>query len=78
MLDVDDCADSMNKVRVADLVVSINTREESVELFNAKNRHGHARQKIGPLPTAYEMGRLSALVDKAPRLVGFAPAGGTP
>lgn len=71
MLDVDDCADSMNKVRVADLVLSLNQRDEQVVIFNAKNRHGVARQKIGPLPCAYEMGRLSALVADQPVLTGW-------
>lgn len=73
MLDVDDVADSMNKVRVADLVLSLNARDEQLVLFVAKNRHGQARQKIGPLPTAFEMGRLSALVATSPQLAGFTP-----
>lgn len=73
ILDTDDCADSMNKVRVADLVLTLNQRDEQVVIFNAKYRHGPDRQKVGPLPCAYEMGRLSALVASDPKLVGFEP-----
>lgn len=73
MLDVDDVSDSMNKVRVGDLVLTLNQRDDQIIILVAKNRHGEGKQKVGPLPTAYEMGRLSALVASDPQLTGFGP-----
>lgn len=63
-LDVNDTADSMHKPRVADLVITLNAKDDpagqTMELFVAKNRHGKAKVTVGPLPTAFEVGRLVA------------------
>jgi hypothetical protein len=59
-LDVDDTADSMHKPRIADLVVTLNYKEDQsmMELYCAKNRHGKGKFPVGPLPTAFEVGKL--------------------
>lgn len=59
-LTVNDVADSMHKVRVADYVVTLNPRDEGATLLwhIAKNRLGKANQNIGPLPVQYECGRI--------------------
>jgi RecA/RadA recombinase len=61
--DVDDVADSMHKVRVPDLVVTLNPNDEdrSMEYFVAKHRIGEGRQVAGPVPTDWECGRMCPL-----------------
>lgn len=62
-LDLNDVADSMHKVRVADLVVTLNLDEEGQMTFMvAKNRFGPARVKIGPLPPDFEIGRIAPIL----------------
>jgi hypothetical protein len=60
--DVDDVADSMHKSRVCDLMVTIDMTEthgvREVSMFVAKNRLGPSRFIVGPLPVAFEVGRL--------------------
>lgn len=53
-------SDSMHKIRVADLVVTINRDEddEMVNLWVAKNRHGRDHFTVGPLMTHFECGRF--------------------
>ena len=59
-LDLHHVADSMHKVRVSDLWVSLNMKEEEgLELFVAKNRLGRSRFAVGPVATDFERGRLS-------------------
>ena len=61
-LDLNDTADSMHKVRVADLGVTLNYKEDSdppmMTLFCAKHRTGKSRFEVGPLPVGYEFGQL--------------------
>jgi len=61
--DVDDVADSMHKVRVPDLVVTLNPNDEdrTMEYFVAKHRIGEGRQTAGPVPTDWETGRMCPL-----------------
>ena len=64
-LDQDDVADSMHKVRVADLVVTLTVTEtpeaeREVELFVAKNRHGESRKSLGPFKVDFGFGRLTS------------------
>jgi len=59
LLDLHSAADSMHKVRVADLVVTLNPREEGLIYFVAKNRGGPAGLAVGPLPTDFERGRIT-------------------
>lgn len=63
-LDLNDCADSMHKIRVADLVVTLNVKDEgdlqTIELFIAKHRTGPSKISVGPFPTAFEVGQLCA------------------
>lgn len=65
-LDLNDVADSMHKVRVADLVITLNLKEEgeetSMTFYIAKHRTGRSRFEVGPMPTEYECGRLCPLV----------------
>lgn len=61
--DMDDVADSMHKVRVADLVITLNLEEDDqgnrqVTYFVAKNRVGNSRGSIGPYPVDYATGRM--------------------
>ena len=63
-LDLDDVADSMHKVRVADLIVTLNVSEtetgsRDIEFFVAKNRTGKSRFVVGPLPTEFNFGRIA-------------------
>lgn len=63
-LDLADVADSMHKVRVADLIVTINFEDlddySTAEFFVAKHRGGKARFAVGPLPTDFACGRMCA------------------
>lgn len=63
-LDLENMADSINKARVADLVVTLNASEENDEItyFIAKNRTGQSRKAIGPLPTDYACGLVCPIV----------------
>jgi KaiC/GvpD/RAD55 family RecA-like ATPase len=60
-LDLNHMADSMHKGRVADLVVSLNARDEGqqMEFYVAKNRIGRSRVTVGPLPCDFGTGRIS-------------------
>lgn len=53
-------ADSLHKVRVADLVLTFNVTDDrkEIKIFVAKNRVGEAGQIVGPLPTAFALGRI--------------------
>lgn len=58
-LGMENVADSMNKARIADLILTLNKREgQQIEIYVAKHRLGRADYSIGPLPTDYELGRL--------------------
>jgi len=61
LLDIDDGADSQNKVRVTDGMVTLNVSFDGKEItfFIGKNRHGNARAQVGPLPTAWACGRIA-------------------
>jgi hypothetical protein len=60
-LDYNDIADSMNKPRIADLVLTMNPEEEGemMRWFVAKHRTGRSRFEIGPLPTDFAIGRAA-------------------
>lgn len=60
-IDLEHTSDSMHKVRVVDLVVTLNAREEGEELlyYIAKNRTGRGRVSVGPLPTDFACGAVS-------------------
>ena len=59
-IDLGDVSDSMHKVRVADLVVSLNVNPEGGDMtfFVAKNRTGKSRMQAGPIPTDFARGRI--------------------
>lgn len=69
-LDIGDTADSMHKPRVADLVITLNARDEGTQMvfFVAKNRLGAARKTVGPLPVDWERARIAPLneLEEAP------------
>lgn len=56
--DLDDAADSQNKVRVVDLCITLNLDEEDMTFGIAKYRHGRARQSVGPLPADFACGAV--------------------
>ena len=60
VVSLDDVADSMGKVRVADLVITLNVPEDQSEVvfLVGKNRLGPAGSRVGPLPTEFAMGRM--------------------
>jgi hypothetical protein len=60
-IDLEHTADSMHKVRVADIVVTNNYNEETGEMsfFVAKHRTGNSRKMIGPLPTDFACGQVA-------------------
>lgn len=59
-LDLQDVADSMHKVRVADAVITLRKDEDAgtLDLFLAKNRLGRSRTGTGPLPQDEACGRI--------------------
>lgn len=67
-LDLNDVADSMHKIRVADLVVTLNLRDAETEepqilFYVAKHRTGRSRCEVGPMPTEYERGRICPILE---------------
>lgn len=63
ILGVGNVADSMHKMRAADLGISINHDDESqlMSLFLAKNRTGKSKFLVGPLVPDFAKGRLCTL-----------------
>lgn len=59
-LELHHVSDSMHKVRVADLVITLNARDDGAQLlyFVAKNRLGKSRFQVGPIPTDFERARV--------------------
>lgn len=77
-IDLEHVSDSMGKVRVADLVISLNVRGDEGEemmLWIAKNRTGQSRRQIGPLPTDFACGLVAPLT--RPMLQDSQPSGAT-
>lgn len=65
-VDASDVADSLHKVRVADLVLTLTPKGDECEellIYVAKHRTGRSRFQIGPLPTSFECGRLVTIVE---------------
>lgn len=66
-LDLNDVADSMHKIRVADLVVTLNAQDDDQMGFNvAKHRHGRSKMYVGPLPTDFVCGRIAPVTVDSP------------
>jgi hypothetical protein len=63
-LDTSDVADSMHKVRAADMVLTATTRDDGEQIYwyKAKDRLGRAHIGIGPLPHEFEYGRVAPAV----------------
>ena len=63
ILDLNDAADSMHKIRVADLVVTLNCDgEDEMKFHIAKHRTGRSKRTVGPLPTEFEVGRIAPIL----------------
>jgi len=61
-LDLHHVADSMHKVRVSDVALTLNPRDDGqMEFFVAKNRMGKSRFNVGPVVTDFERARLVPL-----------------
>lgn len=60
-IDINDAADSKNKPRYSDLVISANVTEqqEEVSFYVAKHLTGRSRASVGPLPTDFACGRIA-------------------
>lgn len=67
-VDLEHVADSMHKVRVADLVVTLNVRDEgnSMMFYVAKNRTGKSRASIGPMPVDFACGAVCRVARPVP------------
>lgn len=65
VLDLDDVSDSMHKIRTADLVVTLNPRDnyETMVFFTAKNRLGKPRQTVGPYPCDFAAARIAPILE---------------
>jgi len=63
-LTIDSLADSQEKVRVADMVLAINKKEDGTQLefCMLKNRIGIADTTAGPLPHEFDMGRIAPII----------------
>jgi len=63
-IELDQVADSMEKVRVADVVLTITPRNDGELLlyYLAKNRMGKTGASIGPLPHDFACGRIAPVV----------------
>lgn len=61
-VDMMNIADSQHKARVADLIVTLMHDGDSqmMDFFTAKNRTGESRFKVGPLPSAFDLGSIIA------------------
>jgi replicative DNA helicase len=57
---MDQAAGSMGVSRTADIVVTLNPRDEGATIMYRvdKNRHGPGGENVGPLPHHFEMGRM--------------------
>lgn len=70
IIDMDNVADSIHKIRVADLVITLNDRDDAILYFVAKNRTGKKRFPVGPLATDFPRGRITPLVREWSQLWG--------
>lgn len=58
-LDIDDGADSQHKVRIADLVITLNPSPDGEVVYRVvKWRHGKGNYESPPIPHAWEIGRI--------------------
>lgn len=62
IVDLHNAAFSKGIPRAADLVVTLNPREEGIVYYGGKNRLGRKGWQVGPLPTEHEMGRMIGTV----------------
>lgn len=73
LLDLDDTADSMHKIRVADLVITMNIEDlgegeaQMLRMLVAKHRTGRSRFTVGPIPVEYDMGRVCSFAGALPQ-----------
>ncbi len=60
-IEMDDISDSINKARVADLIITItpDAEREQLRYFIAKNRYGKSDVEVGPLPHDWGNGRMA-------------------
>jgi replicative DNA helicase len=72
ILDLEDVADSMHKVRIADVVITLNPRENNEIIYHvAKCRGDESRYCVGPVPYDFAHGRMSYSVPAAlPEMTG--------
>jgi len=67
--DLDDVADSIEKVRIGHVVVTLNAagaENDEILYFVAKHRSGKSRQKVGPIPHDFAYGRMVPTNRKEP------------
>jgi KaiC/GvpD/RAD55 family RecA-like ATPase len=61
--DIDDVGDSIHKVRVADLWITLNAQDDAIEYLVSKNRLGKGRAIVGPIPHEFEYARMCPVYD---------------
>jgi RecA/RadA recombinase len=61
LLDNDDLADSSNKARKTDGLITLNVAPDgkTITFYIAKNRNGESRITVGPLPTQWDIARIA-------------------
>lgn len=55
-IDLEDVSDSIHKVRVVDLAISLNPEDDEIVFFVGKNRTGKSQMTVGPLPMHLHVG----------------------
>jgi archaellum biogenesis ATPase FlaH len=64
--DLNDVSDSMHKIRISDISVTLNVRGDpehpDMLFFVAKHRFGRSRQKVGPFPADFACGAVAPIV----------------
>jgi KaiC/GvpD/RAD55 family RecA-like ATPase len=63
ILDVDDIAESMKQVHVADLVITLNRDEDQITYGGPKWRLGESEWSVGPIPHDWARGRMVVIDD---------------
>jgi len=65
LIEKEDVADSVAKIRVADLVITLTSKEDGVIYKVGKYRYGQGDSIVGPLPHDWECGRMVPVLQAA-------------
>lgn len=62
-IEADELADSQNKARVADLIISATREEDQLTYYCSKFRHGQSEWQVGPIPHDWSCARQVMMSD---------------